>query len=155
MKHVTKNLCDKVSSFNVNMINHKRSEVSIRKVRVNLQKLNRIYLEQLVNNDKECTDIIVNCDTAEDVTVHDPSTDSEYDENVDDVGSGVETNYNSAEETEDDSAEETEDDSAEESENDSAEETSDDERIEVDGKKGKLVARNLSLQEARDFFDNL
>ena len=66
-----------------------------------------------------------------------------------------ETVDNSVEKTEDNSAEETEVTSGEETEDNSAEETDEEDIIEVDGKKGKLIAINLSVQEARDFFDDL
>ena len=88
-----------------------------------------------MNIDKGCTDTTIDSDTAEDV--HDHSTDNEDVENSDNVVA--------VEETEDNSAEVTDDDSAGETEVDSTEETNDDdEPIEVGGKKGKLIARNLS-----------
>ena len=67
----------------------------------------------------------------------------------------VEAEDNSAEEIVENLVGDIDDDSEDGTEDDSMEETDDDERIEVEGKKGKLIARNLSLQEARDFFDNL
>ena len=109
----TSEICDKVSNSNINMTNHKRTEVFIIKVRVNLKKLNKDYLEQLVNIDEGCTDIIINSDTAEDVHVH--NTDSEYVENVGTVDQPAEeTELYSAEERKGVSADETEDNSSEE-----------------------------------------
>ena len=113
-------MCDKVSGS-------KRTEVFIRKVRVNLEKLNKNYLEQLVNIDKGYTDISVDSDTVEEIL--DPSMDSEFAENVSVSGtkdsSAVETVDDTNEITGDDSGEETEDDSGEETEDDSSEKTDD------------------------------
>ena len=94
-----------------------------RKVRVNLKKLNRNYLEQLVNIDKGCTDIIIDSDTVEDV--YDHSKDNEYVESAVSVGSEeetIDTEDNSDEVTEDDLAKEIEYDLAEEMEDDWAQE---------------------------------
>ena len=69
--------------------------------------------------------------------------------------SAEETEDSSAEETEDCSAQETEDNLAKKTEDNSAEETDEKDSIAVVWKKGKLTARHLSIQKARDFFDKL
>ena len=121
----TSEICDKVSKSNDNMTSHMKTKVIVRQVRVNLKKLNKDYLGQLVNIDEGCTDIIVNWDTAEDV--HDYSTDSEH---VEDVGTvdqpAEETELYSAKERKGVSAEVTEDNSAEETGTAAAEKTTED-----------------------------
>ena len=97
-------VCEKVSTSNVNMTIYKGTEVFSRKVRVYLKKLNKNYLKQLVNIDKGCTDTIIDSDTAEDV--YDRRTDFNDVETEDDLGEEIKDN--STEETEIDSAEETE-----------------------------------------------
>ena len=127
-------------------------------------------MEQLVNTNEGCTDTTIDSDTAEDVFDHstdyaivenvptvDETKDILHDETGDDLIEVLDSFEEdiSALETEDNSAVETEVNSVVETEVNSAEETDEEDIIEVDGKKGKLVARNLSVQEAKDFFDNL